>query len=140
MQPTPLLSKSLGESTCTRERNHNACIYRLVSAFDCHLNVACSSPLGYTFDHSFQVLSWKVLRTSGELGVATTTTNFSKESKYLKWPESFFQGIPVPKFIQGLCFFRSQYIPRNPNNPKNGKGLSFKSLWSIQFLALHFLG
>ena len=111
MQPTPLLSKSLGESTCTRERNHNVCIYRLVSAFDCHLNVACSSPLGYTFDHSFQVLPWKVLRTSGELGVATTTTNFSKESKYLKWPESFFQGIPVPKFIQGF----SKYAFSDPS-------------------------
>ena len=106
-QPTPPLPKSLGESTCTREK-YDGNICRLVSAFDYRLNVADSNPLGYTFNHSFRVLSWKVLWTSGKLHpsasetIKTTTTNFSKESKYLKRPEKFFQVIPVPKFIQGF--------------------------------------
>ena len=112
MQPTLLLSKSLGESTCTRERNHDGNIYRLVSAFDCRLNVAGLNPLGYTFNHSFWVLSWKVLWTSGKLhrspsATKTTTTNFSKEKR----PENFFQGIPVPKFIQGF----SKYAFSDPS-------------------------
>ena len=99
MQPTPLLSKSL------RERNHDGNIYRLVSTFNCCLNVAGLNVLRYNFNHSFWVLSWKVLWTSGNLSpssATTTTTNFSKESKYLKQLQKFFQGIPVPKFIQGL--------------------------------------
>ena len=93
MQSTPVLYENLGESTCTRKRNHDEKIYRLLSAFDCRLNVVGWNPLGYTFNHSFCVLSWKVLWTSGKLHLSvsatkTTITNFLKESKCLKQPEN----------------------------------------------------
>ena len=116
MQPIPFLSKSLGESAwTTRLRNHDGNIYRLVSAFNCRLNVAGLNPLGYNF--SFWVLSWKVMWTAGKLhppadATKTTTTSFSEETKYLKRPENFFQGIPVSKFKWPENFFQGIPVPK----------------------------
>ena len=113
----PLLfcPKALGKSPA-RERDHDGNNDRLVSAFDCRLNVTGSNLLGYTFNLSFWVLSQKVLWTSGKLQASASATTrtitiFSKESKYLKQPENFFQGILVQKFIQGF----SKYALSDPS-------------------------
>ena len=98
------------------ERDHDRNIDRLVSAFVCHLNVTGSNLLGYTSNLSFWMLSQKVLWSCGKLqpsanATTRTITIFSKESKYLKQPENFFQGILVPKFIQGF----SKYAFSDPS-------------------------
>ena len=124
MQPTPLLSKSLKEHTCTRSRNHDGNIYRLVSAFDCRLNVA-----GTHWDTlSITAFRRKVQWASGKLhpsASATTTT------KFFRWIQAFkaaWKSTKIYPRIFQVCFLESQYIPRKPRYGRHPVLLQVKKL------------
>ena len=52
------------------------------------------------------------LHPSADATKTITTTSFSEETKYLKRPENFFQGIPVPKFKWPENFFQGIPVPK----------------------------